>query len=40
MGNTLGAIVPDLYRFHCRNRLYRAIQPWLTEIATQFASSD
>ena len=29
-----------LYRFHCRNRLYRAIQPWLNEIATQFASSD
>ena len=28
-----------LYRFHCRNRLYRAIEPWLSEIATQFASS-
>ena len=28
-----------LYRFHCRNRLYRAIQPWLAEIATQFARS-
>lgn len=28
-----------LYRFHCRNRLYRAIEPWLTEIATQFASN-
>ena len=28
-----------LYRFHCRNRLYRAIEPWFAEIATKFASS-
>ncbi len=28
-----------LYRFHCRNTLYRAIEPWLAEIATRFASS-
>ena len=28
-----------LYRFHCRNSLYRTIEPWLTEIATGFASS-
>ena len=28
-----------LYRFHCRNSLYRAIEPWLAEIATRFASS-
>lgn len=25
-----------LYRFHCRNGLYRAIQPWLAEIASGF----
>lgn len=25
-----------LYRFHCLNRLYRAIQPWLGEIAAGF----
>ena len=25
-----------LYRFHCRNGLYRAIQPWLDEIAAGF----
>ena len=28
-----------LYRFHCRNRLYRAIEPWLAEIATRFPSA-
>ncbi len=28
-----------LYRFHCRNTLYRAIEPWLAEIATGFAST-
>lgn len=27
-----------LYRFHCRNTLYRNIEPWLTEIATGFAA--
>ncbi len=26
-----------LYRFHCRDGLYGAIQPWLAEIATGFA---
>ena len=26
-----------LYRFHCRNVLYRAIEPWLAEIAAGFA---
>lgn len=25
-----------LYRFHCRNQLYRAIRPWLGEIAAGF----
>ncbi len=28
-----------LYRFHCQNRLYRAIQPWLEEMATRFAAA-
>lgn len=28
-----------LYRFHCQNRLYRAIEPWLTEIAGRFVSA-
>ena len=27
-----------LYRFHCRNTLYRNIEPWLTEIASGFAA--
>lgn len=29
-----------LYRFHCRNRLYRSIEPWLNEIATHFVSAN
>ncbi len=29
-----------LYRFHCRARLYPAIQPWLAEIAAHFVSSE
>ena len=28
-----------LYRFHCQNRLYRAIQPWLAEIAGRFIAA-
>lgn len=29
-----------LYRFHCRNTLYRNIEPWLTEIAAGFVSRE
>lgn len=28
-----------LYRFHCRNRLYRAVEPWFAEIADRFVRS-
>ena len=28
-----------LYRFHCRNRLYRAVEPWFAEIAGRFVRS-